>query len=73
MFRSVVLVPMENKGLYFKLHCDRDDIVHVCNKSSHANSLTFSCVVFKKLIFALRQFFLQKVSSRLDVLMLSLL
>ena len=41
MFRSVVLVLMENKGLYIKLHCVGDYIVHVCNKSSHVNSLIF--------------------------------
>ena len=50
MFRSVVLVLMENKGLYIKLHSDGDYVVHACNKSSHVNSLIFSrlATVFHK-------------------------
>jgi len=63
MFRSAVLVLMENKGLYIKLHWDGDYIVHVCNKSLHVNSLIFSC---------LATVFLQKVSSRHDVRMFCL-
>jgi hypothetical protein len=69
MFRSAVLVLMENKGLYIKLHWDGDYIVHVCNKSLHVNSLIFSCLatVFSQKVSS------RRVTSRHDVLMFSCL